>query len=149
MNWTSNDMDTFLQQQQYIDTLIVPLLKIETSVEMMKNSASASEFLMQLATFTEAQFKGRLMLLPPFTYTPSVDLSQIGKTISKDLQETPFKHIFYVTTDPAWTDIELVGEVLWVPSVPIESMNDDLKIKVIEDQFRQLLPKLTEKWSGQ
>ncbi|KXH82013.1 DUF2487 family protein [Sporosarcina sp. HYO08] len=149
MNWTSKDMDTFLQQQQYIDTLIVPLLKIETNAAAMKNSASASEFLMQLVTFMEAQFKGRLMLLPPFTYTPSIDLVQIGETFSKDLQELPFKHIFYVTTDPAWTRIELAGEVLWVPSVPIESMDDALKMKVIEDQFRQLLPKLTEKWSGQ
>ena len=30
MNWTAQDMDTYLQQKEYIDTLIVPLLKVET-----------------------------------------------------------------------------------------------------------------------
>ena len=27
MNWTAKDMDTYLQQKEYIDTLIVPSLK--------------------------------------------------------------------------------------------------------------------------
>ena len=33
MNWTAKDMDTYLQQKEYIDTLIVPLLKVETNPE--------------------------------------------------------------------------------------------------------------------
>ena len=66
MNWTAKDMDTYLQQKEYIDTLIVPLLKLETDPEKMKNSASSSEFLMHLTAFIETQFKGRMMLMPPF-----------------------------------------------------------------------------------
>ncbi len=38
MNWTAKDMDTYLQQKEYIDTLIVPLLKVETAPGDMKNS---------------------------------------------------------------------------------------------------------------
>ena len=33
MNWTAQDMDTYLQQKEYIDTLIVPLLKVDTVPE--------------------------------------------------------------------------------------------------------------------
>ena len=76
MNWTAKDMDTYLQQKEYIDTFIVPLLKLETDPENMKNSSSSSEFLMHLTTFIETQFKGRMMLMPPFSYTQSTDFEE-------------------------------------------------------------------------
>ena len=46
----------------------------------MKNSASSSEFLMHLTSFIETQFKGRIMLTPPFSYTQSTDLEAIAET---------------------------------------------------------------------
>lgn len=147
MNWNAKDMDTYLQQKEYIDTLIVPLLKLETKPEQMKNSSSSAEFLMHLTTFIENQFKGRMMLLPPFSYTQSIDLSEMGSRISKDLAETPFKHVFFLTTDSAWTSIELQGELIWLPSIPLESMDSKLRQSIIEDQLRQVLPRFTKKWS--
>ncbi len=140
-------MDTYLQQKEYIDTLIVPLLKVETTPGTMKNSTSSSEFLMHLATFIETQFKGRMMLMPPFAYTQSTDLQAMAVTLSQDVSTASFKHVFFLTTDSAWTSIELGGEVIWLPSIPLESMDPQLRQTIIEDQLRQVLPRFMEKWS--
>ena len=149
MNWTAQDMDTYLQQKEYIDTLIVPLLKIETVLGNMKNSASSSEFLMHLTTFIETQFKGRMMLMPPFAYTTSTDLTEMAATLSRDLSVAPFKHVFFLTTDAAWTSIKVDGEMIWLPSIPLENMEPQLRKTIIEDQLRQALPRFIEKWSEQ
>jgi hypothetical protein len=37
--------------------------------------------------------------------------------------------------------------VIWLPSIPLESMDKQLRQKIIEDQLRQVLPILTKKWS--
>ena len=147
MNWTAKDMDTYIQQKDYIDTLLVPLLKLETSPESMKNSSSSTEFLTHLTRFIEVQFKGRMMLMPPFSYTQSVDLQSMASTLSKDLSLMQFKHIFYLTTDAAWRSVEITGEVIWLPALPLESMDKQLKQTIIEDQLRQVLPQLTKKWA--
>ncbi|KAA0966127.1 DUF2487 family protein [Sporosarcina sp. ANT_H38] len=149
MNWTAHDMNTYLQQKEYIDTLIIPLLRVETEPGHMKNSASSSEFLMHLTTFIETQFKGRIMLMPPFAYTKSMDLIELAATLSGDLSMSPFKHVFYLTTDSAWTSIKIDGEVIWLPSIPLENMEPQLRKTIIEDQLRQVLPRFMEKWSEQ
>src|SRR6185437_3728599 len=147
MNWTAKDMDTYLQQKEYIDTLIVPLLKVETNLENLKSSASSSEFLMHLTTFIETQFKGRIMLMPPFSYTVSMDLQSMANKLKEDFETIPFKHIFFITTDSAWTSIDVEGDVIWLPSIPLESMDPQLKKTIIEDQLRQILPRFTKEWS--
>lgn len=146
VNWNANDMDTYMQQKEYIDTLLVPLLKLETNPENMKSSSSSTEFLMYLSTFMENQFKGRIMLLPPFSYTQSMDLEVLAETLKKDISLMDFKHVFYLTTDANWTSSKL-GNVIWLPSIPLESMDKQLRQKIIEDQLRQVLPLLTKKWS--
>ena len=147
MNWTANDMDTYSQQKEYIDTLIIPLLKIETNSATMKSGASGSEFLMRLTTYIETQFKGRIMLMPPFSYTPSMELDHLAEKLARDIDTMPFKHVFYLTTDPSWTTSSLKGQVIWLPSIPLESMDDHLRQTIIEDQLRQVLPMMTSKWS--
>ena len=41
------------------------------------------------------------------------------------------------------------GEVIWLPSIPLESMDPSLRQTIIEDQLRQVLPRFTEKWAEQ
>lgn len=149
MNWNAQDLDTYFQQKEYIDTLFLPLVKIDTTPEQLKASASATEFLMHLSKFIETQFKGRLMMMPPFTYTQSMKLDEMGKVLSEDLQQMGFKHVFYLTTDREWTDVDMYGEVIWIPSIPLESMDKKLRQTIIEDQLRQVLPTLTKKWTGE
>ncbi|WP_251635753.1 DUF2487 family protein [Sporosarcina sp. NCCP-2716] len=147
MNWNAADMNTYLQQKEYIDTAIVPLIKMETAEGRMKASASSADFLMNLSSFIEQQFKGRVMVTPPFSYSPSMDLSVFSSGLASDMADSPFRHIFYLTTDAAWTSITVKGTVLWLPPIPIENMDERLKHSILEDQLKQLLPSLTEAWA--
>lgn len=148
MNWTASDIDTYLQQKDYIDTLLVPLLKIETNPASLKNGSSSAEFLMHLSTFIETQFKGRMMLMPPFSYTESTNVHTMAETMDKDLQSAGFKNIFYLTTDADWTSSSIAEDVLWLPAIPLESMDKSLRKSVLEDQLKQILPRFTKKWSN-
>ncbi|WJY28585.1 MULTISPECIES: YpiF family protein [Sporosarcina] len=147
MNWNAEDMNVFLQQKEYIDTAIIPLIKMEVAEGRMKASASGSDFLMNLSAYMEQQFKGRVMVTPPFSYSPSMDMQSFGSMLSNDLASSPFRYVFYLTTDAAWTSLEMKGKVLWLPAIPIEHMDDRLKQTIMEDQLKQLLPQLTAEWT--
>lgn len=149
MNWTGKDMDTYLLQKEYIDTLVVPLVKVETKMDNMKTSASSTEFVMHLASLIETQFKGRMMFAPPFAYTAETDLQQMAQTTLQEFSTTTFKHVFFLTTDHAWVSMELPGQVIWMPSIPLENMDASLKQSILEDQLRQALPKFIEEWAKQ
>ncbi|GKV55426.1 hypothetical protein NCCP2222_13730 [Sporosarcina sp. NCCP-2222] len=148
MNWTGKDMDTYLLQKEYIDTLVIPLIKVEPALEKMKMSASAAEFTMLLSSMIETQFKGRMMFAPPFSYTASTGISELKTELLNSFKESPFKHIFFLTTDPAWVSSDDNGQVIWLPSIPLESMDVQLRQTILEDQLRQVLPKFTEKWAS-
>lgn len=149
MNWTGKDMDTYLQQKEYIDTLVIPLVKVQTNMDNIKTSASSTEFIMHLASLIETQFKGRMMFAPPVVYTSKTDIVHMTQTTLKEFADTTFSHVFYLTTDHAWNEIDMVGQVIWMPSIPLESMDASLRQSILEDQLRQLLPKFTEQWSKQ
>ncbi|MBB4823758.1 hypothetical protein HNO89_000978 [Sporosarcina luteola] len=148
MNWTGKDMDTYLQQKEYIDTLVIPLIKVEPTLDKMKTSGSTAEFTMLLASMIETQFKGRMMFAPPFSYTASTSIEKMKNDLLNDFKESPFKHIFYLTTDPAWVSSADNGQVIWLPSIPLEHMDIQLRQTILEDQLRQVLPKFTEKWAS-
>lgn len=149
MNWVAKDIDTYLTQKEYIDTVVVPLVAVDTRPETMKQSASSAEFLMNLSTFIEKQFKGRMMFLPPVSYTQSADLQQLAQTLDQDLAESSFPHVFFLTSDSKWTAVESKGKVVWIPSIPLETMDESLRKTIMEDQLRQVLPHFMDKWNGQ
>lgn len=140
-------MSTYLQQKEYIDTLVIPLVKVETNMDNIKTSASSTEFVMHLASLIETQFKGRMMFVPPVVYTSKTDRTHMAQTTLQEFTDTSFKHVFYLTTDHAWSEIKLEGQVIWMPSIPLESMEASLRQSILEDQLRQILPKFTEQWS--
>lgn len=148
MNWNAKEVDVYLQQKEYIDTLVVPLIKIEMGEQAMKSSASSSDFLMYLTKFLEAQFKGRMMFTPPFTYTNGMDITSIVHAIEKEFSSSAFKYLFFVSTDAQLATMQLeVGKTVWLPSIPIESMDPALKQTIMEDQLKQVLPIFVEGWS--
>ncbi|PIC75384.1 hypothetical protein CSV69_08705 [Sporosarcina sp. P26b] len=149
MNWVPKDVDTYINQKEYIDTIVVPLIAIDTRPETMKNSASSSEFLMNLSMFIEKQFKGRMMFMPPVSYTQSTDLQQMADTLSEDLKKSSFTHVFYLTTDPKWTSVTVEGKIVWLPSIPLETMDNHLRQTIMEDQLRQVLTHFMESWNVQ
>jgi len=147
VNWEAKSLDTIMEQKEYIDTALIPLLLIEGSPEGMKQSASASEFLMNLTPFIEKQFKGRIVQFPPFSYTPGSDRNRLALEWKSELEKMTFKHYIFLTTDRGWTDEGILPEAIHIPSIPLEHMDKQVKTTVLQDQLRQLIPLLSKRWS--
>lgn len=147
MHFIGKDIDQYVSQKDYVDTAVVPLLEIDLSQSGLKSSASASEYLQSLTALLEKQFKGRILLFPPFAYTKNADRNKLSTEISVEMEKAAFKHVFYLTTDVEWRSIEELKNVLWLPAIPTEHMDRNFKQSVMEDQLRQVLPLFLKEWS--
>ena len=147
MHFIGKDMDQYLNQHEYVDTAVVPLLELNLGPASLKMSAGASEYLQSLTTLLEKQFKGRIMLFPPVSYSSGSDRTRLAKEISSEMDKADFKHVFYMTTDAEWRSSEQLKNVLWLPAIPTEHMDRNFKQSVMEDQLRQVLPLFLKEWS--
>lgn len=147
MNYNAKDIEQFLNQKQFIDTAIVPLLPVDFSTESGMRSGSESDFLMSLVTYVEKQFKGRIFLTPPFLYfhkTVKIDIDDIFD----NLILAGFKHVLFITCDARWKQSDLDKSVMWIPAIPLESMELELKNRILQDQLNYVLPQLTQIWTS-
>ncbi|MFP3918666.1 YpiF family protein [Lysinibacillus telephonicus] len=147
MFFNAKDVQQFQSQKEYIDTAIVPLLSINLSEAGIVQSSSSTEFLMSLTSFIEQQFKGRLMLMPPFSYTEGTRGGLSVSLLKEELQKVGFKHVLFITCDHFWTSLGDEIDVIWLPSIPLESMDREVKKKVLEDQLKLVIPILSSKWT--
>ena len=146
MFFNVKDVQQFQAQKDFIDTALVPLLSLEFIETKIKQSSSAAEYLMSLTAFVEQQFKGRLMLVPPFSYTDQTKTGLSVNLIKEDLQNAGFKHVLFITCDHAWTSYSEQIDVIWLPPIPLESMDAGVKKSILDDQLKQIIPILTSKW---
>ena len=147
MYFIGKDMDQYFAQQEYIDTAVVPLVELNLAASGFKQSAGASEYLQTLTALLEKQFKGRVLLFPPVAYASEAQRNRLAEELVKELEKTNFKHVFYLTTDAEWRAVEELKNVLWLPAIPIENMDQSFKKTVMEDQLRQVLPLFLKEWS--
>ena len=148
MHWNGKDSTVFQAQKEYIDTAIVPLILIDGSEHGFPFAASAADFTLSLANTIENQFKGRIVLFPSFSYTGSQDKLSLLEAWNEEFKKAGFKHIFYVISDREWRIRVEVQNVLWFPSIPLDSMDQKMKLSVLEDQLRQLIPRFANKWAN-
>lgn len=146
MNFIVKDVEQFQAQKQFIDTAIVPLVHLDFSDQGMKQSSSASEYLMTLTNFIEQQFKGRILLSPPFSYTMATKSDTLPATLEKELKEAGFKAVVFITCDHSWTEYKEYLNIIWLPAIPLESMDQTVKQRILEDQLKQIIPTFTKMW---
>ncbi|WP_019154290.1 YpiF family protein [Robertmurraya massiliosenegalensis] len=152
MKWVSNDIDMYLGAKEYVDTVVLPLLPISFGDDI-KQSASMTEFISLLNIPLERQFKGRLMMLPGYPYLKSDSDDRRLQLINHwetEFKKYGFKHIFYITSDSDWRSLEekLEGTLIWLPSLPLESMDDKYRNQILEDQISQLIHLFVKKWQN-
>lgn len=147
MHFIGKDMGQYVNQREYVDTAVVPLLELNLSSTGLKSSAGASEYLQSLTALLEKQFKGRIMLFPPVSYSSNADRNRLSAEISAEMEKAGFKHVFYMTTDSSWRTIDELKNLLWLPAIPTEDMDRNFKQSVMEDQLRQVLPLFLKEWS--
>jgi len=147
MYFNANDVTSFMAQKEFIDTAIVPLVSIDLTSEKIKQSGAEADFLLSLTSFVEQQFKGRLLLLPPFSYSTILKNEELPQLLESQLHNAGFKHVFFITCDHFWTNIGDVVNVIWLPAIPLESMDKGVKNSILEDQLRQVIPTFSTKWA--
>lgn len=150
MKWMTKDVDMFLKERDYVDTALIPMIPLNFK-ENVKSAAAMAEYISALAGEMERQFKGRLMLLPPFAYLQSTDVQDYKNEVVKwtgHLREQGFSYIFLMTSDSEWRKVEeeLKSTLLWLPALPLESLDDEYKRQVVQEQVKQLIPLFIEKW---
>jgi len=149
MKWIPADIERFEKSPEYVDTAVVPLLPV-SFVEGMKEAAAMTEFTSLLTSQLERQLQGRILLVPGYSYLKNMRLDAVEqlKAWETELLDKQFKHVIYVTSDFDWKqqESELKGTLLWLPSLPLQYMDEKAKQSVLEDQIRQLMNLFIQKW---
>ncbi|KFN03669.1 DUF2487 family protein [Bacillus clarus] len=151
MKWAVKDVEQFEQAREYVDTGIIPLLSISAAKEM-KTVVEQGEFIEELSMELEREYKGRVLLLPAFTYLAE---SQKKEKIrlqewTNHLQDQGLKHIAYVTSDFSWKEdaLELEGDLFWLPALSLGQFSEQAKREVIHAHIKNIMGLLTEKWEN-
>ncbi|WP_096188645.1 YpiF family protein [Evansella halocellulosilytica] len=150
MKWTTEQMDMYLQSKEYVDTAIIPLVPVEWEKDP-KGTVSMGEFTAILVEELERQFKGRVFQMMPFTYLKSERVDALVTRLinwDRHLFDNGFKHIIYVTSDGEWktNESELPDMLIWIPALSLESMDNQYVKQIMDQQMKQVLPLITNKW---
>ncbi|WP_329762533.1 YpiF family protein [Bacillus nitratireducens] len=149
LKWIVKDVEQFEQAREYVDTGIIPLLSISTAKEM-KMVVEQGEFIEALSMELEREYKGRVLLLPAFTYLVESQKNEKDRLQewTNYLQRQGFKHIAYVTSDFSWKEDmqELQGDLFWFPSLSLEQFSDQAKREVIRAHIKNIMVMLEERW---
>ncbi|MFX3622810.1 MAG: YpiF family protein [Ectobacillus sp.] len=150
MDWTAKDIQLYEQSKEYIDTAVIPLIPLSLGADI-GSVVQKGEFISVLSRELEREYRGRILLLPPFTY-----ISGQKETEIKRLQQwtdmavhNGLLHVVYLTSDYEWKDIpELPGTTFWLPALPIGQLDQKAKRDVLQSQIREIMTILTEKWEN-
>lgn len=148
MKWTEEDVIMYQKAKEYIDTAVIPLLPVSFSGDM-NQSAASNDYLTVLTHELEKQYKGRILLLPPVIYPADTkEAAGLVKPWTELLNNQGFAHRFLLTSDIMWKRHEqsLDADLLWMPSLPIASMERGQARQMIADQVRQLAELFTLAW---
>ncbi|PLT28343.1 YpiF family protein [Peribacillus deserti] len=150
MKLVPKDMEMFEQAREHIDTIIVPLIGVDFGSDT-KSYARMNEFLTILSSEIERQFKGRIILIPPFTYIASSEeeaKKQAALDWKSNFLNEGFKHVFFITCDSNWKAVENDFEqtLIWVPAIPLEGLDDTYKRQMMDEQVRQISTIFSQRW---
>ncbi|MFI8705532.1 YpiF family protein [Bacillus sp. NPDC077411] len=151
MQWAVADVVQYEKTREYIDTGIIPLLSISFEKEM-KAAAVEGEFISALTRELEREYKGRVFLLPAFTYVEGACANERQRLLdwTNYLKERGLQHIALITGDFSWKEFEydLTEQLFCLPALPLEQLSDQAKREIIHTQIKNIMEILTEKWEN-
>ncbi|MDT2045666.1 YpiF family protein [Priestia flexa] len=152
MKWHVKDIELYLQSKEYVDSIIIPLIPIDFGAAM-KTTAAMNEYTAIITSELERQFKGRVLVAPSFTYLKQPGTQHALKSLidwKNQACASEIKHIFFLTNDRDWIpyDQELASKLIWIPTLPLEHMEESHKQRVVADQIEQIIPDFLEKWKS-
>ncbi|MCJ7839466.1 YpiF family protein [Lederbergia sp. NSJ-179] len=148
MKWNVKDIELFMSEKEYVDTALIPLVSVQFDTHM-KRAAEQGEFIQLLSMHLERQFKGRMVLLPSFAYVqePEEELDLLMKW-KQNAKAGGFTNVFFLTADKRWNTLveESMASLFYVPSIPLEHLEEKYKHAAMEDQLKTLIPKMIKNW---
>ncbi|WP_026570132.1 MULTISPECIES: DUF2487 family protein [Sediminibacillus] len=152
MQWNKQDLGQYFTAEEYIDTLLIPLMQVTFKDQKeMEKSAVQQETGMIFVREMEKQFKGRIFLMPAYHYLASEDLSaevtRLNEWAAK-AGERSFKHVFFFSFDPHWKKQErnLEGNLLWMPAIQSGDTQSKETQSIIKNQVAQLTDLIKTYW---
>ncbi len=150
MKWNSEDLDMFLKAREYVDTIVLPLFPVSFD-EKMKQTAAMTEFIQLLSYQLERKFKGRMILLPGLIYAKKDEEDEFAANLVKwesEFFEKGFKYVYYLTSDIDCKRIEnsIQGKLVWLPTLPLQKMDERTRNTLLEDQVAQLVEIFVQSW---
>jgi hypothetical protein len=151
LKWVLSDVDVYSQSREYVDTAIVPLIPVSLEADL-KGTVSKGEFITYVSVELERQLKGRVFLFPTLSYLKK-SKNVIESVIEwKTELQREFKHIIFLTSDETLKEYtsdqqNVKDDLIWLPSIPFEHMDESLMKKLLEDQIQQILNILLQSWN--
>lgn len=152
MKWKESDLKKYIQEKEYIDTLLIPLLPISlSSDEQLAKLAFQNELFTILTSELERELAGRVLLTPVYQYLKDSineeEISRINEWV-KEAQQQPFRQIFLMTHDSAWKQNEqsLNGTLLWFPTLKSGDIHSEEMNYMISDQVEQFVQLIKSYW---
>ncbi len=152
MRWVQSDLREYFASKEYIDTALVPLVKISFSSDS-EISGNDYKYIQLLAERLEQQLKGRILLLPALVYFNSFPDEQIKSMITswkEELLNEGFRHIFFLSTDSTYLNIiaDQYTELLYVASIPLTHLEANHLQSIIDYQIEKLWPQIINRWQS-
>ncbi len=150
MKWMTQDIEMYEKSKEYVDTVLMLLLPVSFADDR-KQAAGMSEFITLLSFQLERQFKGRIIMLPSHSYLKSLPEDKLVNDVQEweeKLILEGFSYVFHLTSDSFWKQNEdkLKGNLIWLPSLALEQLDDKNRNSILEDQVKQLVHLFMRKW---
>ncbi|MFC4617795.1 YpiF family protein [Camelliibacillus cellulosilyticus] len=150
LKWNAKDIERYLSEKAYIDTVLLPLVPLTWDQGMLP-VVREGEYAKTIAREIERQLKGRIVLAPSFTYWKHESVQERMKRLTmweNEIKAGDAKFVFFVTSDVEWkTALGDLDTLLWLPAVPLEHMDERHRKDFIDENVGSLLKLITKKWS--
>jgi hypothetical protein len=148
MKWELTTADQFIESQEYIDTAIVPLVKIGLG-DQLKVALADSTLLNGVACIIEDKLTGRVMLFPIFSYTgmeEEVHFIANLNTYTRHLQKHGFKSVIFLTHRSFENPVkdQLGAEILTATRTSPDS--PDVSGDQVTQFAQEMIPKIIAFW---
>ncbi|MBR7553246.1 DUF2487 family protein [Allobacillus sp. GCM10007491] len=153
MKYIEQDIKMYIQEKEYIDTAIIPLVPYAIHDDQEMVLTSFQQELMNLYSHQlEQRLKGRIFLFPVYTYLKNSLIDNEIERINHVIQEVkkqPFNEVFLLTFDKQWRkqSSSIEGELVWLPAIKSGNLQSNEVREVIRSQIIDIEELIKESWS--
>ena len=148
MIWIEKDLKQVIENKEFIDTVLVPLTPISFNEQDVK-LANQVEDLGILLNELERQYRGRVIVTPPFSYliNESNKVERLNEW-GNMFRENGMKNIFFVTCDFEWKGLEtdFTDNIMWIPSLDLASFDMMTQKTIVSKHIEHLITIFSKKW---